>query len=592
MKIPFKTVTIQNRLFISYSLVIALTLGLGVTAVYQLSVRIIEKQVGLSRLEAIRQLSINLGNLFTEIEAVSNLYYFDEELVDIVKQPIPESLYQKQLEENKVSSKIAQFKYSFEAQSIQYDVILCSFSGKEMTSWVKEWYNFKSILKSPWIKDVYQKNGQVLWVGTYNDKAGYGSDSFVFTAARLMKNLYNDKPIGLLILNVEENVLSRYYEKAQGIGNTIYIVDNHGVIISHTDKTLLDKKMILPAQFMKAIDNDKQNNLILRKNGHQILVTFCKLPRTNWIIVEEIPLAKLLAPISAMAFLTVVIFLACISMAFVIAYWVAQRISLPIKSLFKLTKEIAKGNLMVSATVQTEDEIGELSRGFNRMVITINQLLEGIRQEEKLKRLAELDFLKAQINPHFLYNTLNSIKCSISLNDKDTAEEMMLSFIRLLKKIFHHENEFVTVREEIDMIKDYIQIMSFRYGDKFDVVYRIPEEVQNLKILKMTLQPIIENSIFHGIEPKKGRGCITVEAKVENDQLQLVITDDGVGMTSEQAASVLFQDKAELERTFNKVGIKNVHERITLYFGNHYGVKIFSSIGIGTTVEVRMPLQQ
>jgi len=216
--------------------------------------------------------------------------------------------------------------------------------------------------------------------------------------------------------------------------------------------------------------------------------------------------------------------------------------------------------------------------------------MQNIKEEERRKHKAQLDFLQAQINPHFLHNTLFSIKCLVSLGKVEAAEEMIGAFMDLLRMTLDNKDEFITLNEEIAAIKKYIHLQRYRYSNKFEAVFNCENSLLNCKIPKLILQPIIENAIFHGIEPKRGNGRITISATEEDECLIINVEDDGVGMSPETIEKIKKGESETSRRTFNMVGIANIEQRIILNYGSQYGINIKSTIGKGTCVTLKLPL--
>ncbi len=588
--IPRKSSSIQTRLLISYFILIVFIAGFIGIGIYKVSERIIEEEVGRSRTEVLNQISRNIGTLVNEIESVSNLYCLDDDLIGITNSAVPKDPYDREIEKTKVNNIFTKYIYAYDMMNIKYYPFLYTFNGKTFSYLLSDWYkNFSNITGEPWYKEMEQKNGSILWVSTFNDKEGNDGDHYVFSAARLLKHKITGKPMGVLLLNIQEEVLYNAYKSALGKSNIIYIMNRDGRIVSCEDKNLLEGKFEDADEIERSIGEKPSGSKIIRKSGGRVLVSFYNIPSTEWSIVEEVPLAVLLSPLGMMRYMVVGMLLASLLIALALSYFIARRISSPIKTLYNLMREVRKGNMEVAAKVTRNDEVGELATGFNRMLHTIKELMQDIRKEEQLKRRAELDFLQAQINPHFMYNSLYSIKCMVIMERKEPAENMLTSFIRLLRKIFHNEAEFISVREEISILKDYILIQSYRYTDNFDVVYDIEEGISDCRIPKLILQPLVENAIFHGIEPGNKKGMILVRGTQEEDCVCFEVRDNGVGMTDEQINSLWERKHRDSGGEFTGVGISNVHERLLLNYGEGYGLTVRSTVGEGTTVQIRLP---
>jgi two-component system, sensor histidine kinase YesM len=227
---------------------------------------------------------------------------------------------------------------------------------------------------------------------------------------------------------------------------------------------------------------------------------------------------------------------------------------------------------------------------FTKMMSEINSLMDDIKRQEKIKREDELKILQTQINPHFIYNTLNTIRYLSELQNVKNIKEITTSFIELLRVTIGNSERFITIQKEIDYVQSYINIQKYKYLDKFNVVYQVEDKILQCKTLKMTLQPIVENALIHGIDLADREGFISIKVYSENEVIKFIITDNGVGMTEEQITKVLKFSSNENKSRFNGIGISNVNERIKMFFGNQYGLNIFSQPGECTTVEIIIPM--
>ncbi|UVI30080.1 cache domain-containing sensor histidine kinase [Paenibacillus spongiae] len=272
-----------------------------------------------------------------------------------------------------------------------------------------------------------------------------------------------------------------------------------------------------------------------------------------------------------------------------VSWWFTK----PIVSLTRGIRHIARGHLDHQFEVKHQDEFGEMAREFNRMMRTIQELIETLKQTEEQKRQADFQMLLSQINPHFLYNTLNTIDIMVDISSKKDIHRVMAVLIRLLKYGLDRTTAVRSLNEEMLYVKDYLYILSVRYDNKFEfVVEDLPDALASTPVLKLVLQPIVENAVFHGLRPLTDRrGKLTVSAKRCGNELMITVADNGVGMAKEKIAGLLKGAAPEETPSASggfHIGVCNVHERIQLYYGAGYGLSIVSDPQIGTTVTVRL----
>lgn len=275
----------------------------------------------------------------------------------------------------------------------------------------------------------------------------------------------------------------------------------------------------------------------------------------------------------------------------ILAVLITRSITKPIGELVSATREVSRGNFDVRTDVRQGNELAELSGSFNRMTERIGELVENIKKEQINSRNLELRLLQAQINPHFLYNTLDNI---VWLSEDDRKEEVA-SIVTSLSQFFRTTlsggRDFVTLRQEIRHTEAYLQIQQFRYQDIMDYRIDIPEEYLDYSIIKMTLQPIVENALYHGIKNKRGKGTIEITASDHGEHLEISVQDDGIGMKEEELTALLriIDGKQKPSEDNSGFGMSNIAERLRLNYGEGFGLVVKSSYGKGTKVEILIP---
>ncbi len=272
-----------------------------------------------------------------------------------------------------------------------------------------------------------------------------------------------------------------------------------------------------------------------------------------------------------------------------LSYYIPLSITQPITELCEVTDQVAKGDLDVRSTVTGGAEVNMLSDSLNAMIDKINDLLERITKEQIRLRKAEFELLQSQINPHFLYNTLDTIIWLAESGEQDKVVSMVGSLSDFFRTSLNQGKEVVTIREEIMHVRSYLEIQQVRYRDILEYEIDVDEDLYPYLIPKITMQPLVENALYHGIKNKRGVGKITVTGKREKEGFLLQIADNGIGMTDERMAEVKEGIEKKLSSEKNIYGLYNVNERIRLNFGEEYGVLIDSVHNEGTIVSVKLP---
>ncbi|MDF2647890.1 MAG: sensor histidine kinase [Paenibacillus sp.] len=289
---------------------------------------------------------------------------------------------------------------------------------------------------------------------------------------------------------------------------------------------------------------------------------------------------------------TFMIWLLVIVLVFIllISSFMSARISQPIKRLKKSMEMVEKGHFDTYIHVRGADEVEQLSRRFNLMVSRVRELMDQSIHEQETKRKNELEVLQSQINPHFLYNTLNSVVRMVGNGKNEDVVKTITSLSKFFRISLSKGKNIITIGEEIEHIRNYLIIQKMRYKDKFDYKIQVDDEVLPYKTLKLILQPFVENALYHGIEYMVDEGLIHILVGKDNEKILFEIRDNGVGMSEETLKNILTgQVKSEKG---SGVGLRNVHERIQLYFGSEYGVKVESELEEGTTVKIWIPAER
>lgn len=273
--------------------------------------------------------------------------------------------------------------------------------------------------------------------------------------------------------------------------------------------------------------------------------------------------------------------------AMLAAIYISRIVYKPVRKLMTAMQSIADGEMDTRAEVVSKDEIGLAAEEFNRMLDRIEELIGQLIQEEKKKKDAELEALQYQITPHFMYNTLNSIKFAAFLKGEKELAGLIGDFVELLQASINKKGSFLSVADEIHILKNYIHLQDFRYQGSFQVEYEISEEAYRCYIPRLILQPLVENALLHGIDIKRQTGKIWISGKVKEGELILIVKDNGRGMTEVQIRDLL-GSREKKTKGLSAVGVPNVKERLELYYGEKGGMKYDSSSN-GTIVTVFLP---
>jgi two-component system sensor histidine kinase YesM len=339
--------------------------------------------------------------------------------------------------------------------------------------------------------------------------------------------------------------------------------------------------------------------LYAKVDGRDILYTAVPSSQTGWTIVAVSYLDELFSGMREAVYFFLMLAILSFSVAVAVSWYISMRISKPIESLRKSMQQVENGNFDIDITVRTKNEIFQLAQDCNIAVKKVRDLIIQNKTEHELKRKLELRTLQAQINPHFLYNALDSIIWMIELGESAQAIEMTSSLAKFFRLGVNRGGEIISIKTEVEYLESYLTIQKTRYKKKLEYSIMVPPELLDFKILKLLIQPLVENSIYHGIKNKDGPGFLQVTGERSEDTIVFRVSDNGTGMSAERLEALRRSLKdTEVEGDSpgegipgsGGVGIRNVQDRIRLYFGPEYGLDFESLPGRGTMAIIRIPV--
>lgn len=432
------------------------------------------------------------------------------------------------------------------------------------------------------------------WTGMHENEflydAGYGN-KYVLSYTRPLFDQTSLKRYGAIIFNISKKVMDKICAPTFESSNTnLYIVDADGYMIYNKDTSLLQKKA--GNSYLEDIlkGSEPQKSFIYKSNGSTTYVSYVNSKNSNWIYVVEMPIDHLLQKSRDVRDITILIILICIPVAMFASFMLATYMTNPIIKLIESMKRVEDGDFEGKLDIVADDEIGKLARSYNKMLGKIEALLENVNNENMLKRRAELKALQAQITPHFLYNTLNSIKYMAYMDDNFKIHDTTANLIELLHMSISNNKAFITVEEEINLARNYLYLQSIRYDGRFKTVYEFDDDVLGYKTLKLIIQPLVENSLLHGIDMGEGSGFIIIRAHKCEAGLCFEVEDNGRGMSEECLNEIMKYGNKTHKEKFSGIGVANIDERIKMHFGINFGISYTSKEGYGTKVTVTMPL--
>lgn len=575
-----------SKMFRILSILLAVVSIFMSMSIYNFSQRLINNEIAELNSAVLRQVSGNASQVIADSAALVNKIAYDSKLIEFLELPsgsAKEDSQKVQMMSTYVENMISDYIWSQNNNKNLFEAYVIGNNGVSFTTYSTK-YSINDVYKNPQYSQAFVNSSDSVLINTFLDPEEKGVYRYAYQVVREIRDHITQEPCGFVILNISEKVLYDSFDEMINNDKNIVIVDENGTIVSSKDKRQIEEKYIYFSQIVNA--PLKESGYVTIKNPTGIsMVFFDRIQGTRWYIIEDMKMNEALQPLKSIRTFIHIITMICIGITLLLSRYFAKKTSEPIVNIRNKMEQVTKGDLNVRAAIKNDDEFGQIAKSFNEMVQEIEYLLVSVKEEEHKKRLAELDFLRAQINPHFIYNTLSSIRFYVEMDKNEKAEEMLFHFSKLLRKTLSRSDEFITVREEINSIEDYVELQKLRYSDGFEVEYHISHDIQNCLIPTFILQPIVENSIFYSIG-RENQGMITIAGNREDDKIKITIKDNGIGMSKKQIDEALNKDVQ-----MNKVGLINVHERIQLNYGMDYGLTILSEGGKGTQVTLTLPVQ-
>jgi two-component system, sensor histidine kinase YesM len=453
--------------------------------------------------------------------------------------------------------------------------------------------NLFRVKEEPWFTKTLSLNGYPLLLGPHTNKF-LAKDSYnrnpVISISRSLIDLERDKAFGILIIDQD---ISQFSGIATDVEidpeETIMVFDNSSSIV-YSNKVL---KESVSKKILSITSSNAPNFSTTEIDGKKMLINFGESKEYGWRVISMLPVSVLQQKGMFLKNINYFLLFILIIFTFIISILISNFITIPLKKLMSSFKKLQQGDFNTEVTIKGEDELAQIGTTFNTMVTNIRILIEQKYEMGILRKQAELESLQSQINPHFLYNTLTSIKAVINRKDSDKALNIVQNLSDIFRYNLNRGKYIVKFSEELEHVKKYLYIQECRFMDKFEVFFDIDEEVLNFDIVRLTLQPIVENSLYHGIEAKRGKGEIRIAAKIFNDKYYIYISDNGIGIPTEELVQINqlldCNPEVQLKSHPEKLGIYNVNARIKFHFGNDYGLKILSNQDINTTVKITLP---
>jgi len=535
--------------------------------------------------QLIRQVQSNIDSYITHMENITEVVQFNELMQDYLAAPEP-------VADSDVRTRLISFLNAISRTRDDISLILLvGDNGAVITHEEGLVLNpVVQISEQFWYRNARAAEGQTVVSSSHVQNVIDGEYRWVITLSRALED-------GVMLVDMNFSVINELLSSISfGRRGYIFIIDQQGRIVYHPRQELIYSN--LEREQISEVLRHSSGSFSVEIGEEERIYTISTSPRTGWRIVGVNYASEMVQNRRVFQSYYIYWTIALIAVALGVSILISRYLSRPILELRATMRAVERGDFEIAARVQSNNEIGELARDFNIMVARIKELVERNALQQEAKRKSELLVLQNQITPHFLYNTLDSIIWMAEGKQHDEVVRMVSALARLLRLSISRGDELVSVRDEMEHIRNYLTIQKIRYQDKLDYRIHVEPGVEHLPVPKVILQPLVENAIYHGIKNLEDGGCVTVSAQRYGDTLRLTVENDGAGMDALQIARLqerlVPEEKPTLSnsphRSSSRVGLSNVNERIKLFFGEDYGLSFSAGTAGGVVVTLIIPL--
>lgn len=584
MRIFGRFKSIQSTMMVSFSVLMAVAVLIYLMIALNFTSRTIDENSYNYTSQIVRQVNYDIDTYIDYMENVStvmaksadvSLYLFEGEQTE----------EEREEEQKRV---LTQFNTIMESRADIYNIAAVAENGRYILNQGEdELTPYIDIQSLDWYQSAMNSDTGIAVSSSHVQNAIQSSYKWVITLSRVLVNNRTGEKAGLFFVDLNYSAISDLCNN-NSIGNKgyIFVLDAEGNVIYHPKQQLMYGGLM--TEHIEEIMACEKDSLTVRDGPERKMYTLSRSDKTGWIVVGAVYTSELLKNNKQAQVLYILAAVILILGVLLISHLLSRVITRPLRQLTESMSMVEKGQFdKANVYVAMENEIGSLSKSYNLMTERIHTLMDENVYEQKQKRKSELKALQAQINPHFLYNTLDSIIWMSEAGQNDEVVEMTSALAKLLRQSISNDHEQVELMQEMEYVRNYLTIQKMRYQDKLEYDIEIEPDVCHVEIVKLVLQPIVENAIYHGIKYKGSKGSLQIRAYAEGEDVCISVEDDGIGM-DETVLRTIFDEKETLKKQ-SGVGVPNVQKRLKLYYGEEYGITYESRPGKGTKAVIRIP---
>jgi len=637
-----KPKTLAFKIPFAYFVIILLTVAFSALVLNRISENDAQRKINEASLQTITSIETNVNLMIENVNNYSKMIFSDPNLQNLLRQG---NVYSNLQTQSKVSAYLTNL---MQAVPIIDSVYIYDNSGHRFSVGTQEWPTFMeaNVKEAPWYEQALKHNGRYLLRlnGGNNDSGvsttGENDGQEVVSFIRLIRDLDDTSPLGFLVMNIKGKSIAQAYANLSAPDSfQVAILDEHQRVIA-TNATDGKKAVAAvseesisaasgqdgmhemleanQAKLKQTFQEQPSGFITLHSRGQEYAVTYRSAGDDQWKFISMSPYQATDTRNKSMVLLALILLAVNGTVFFISSFIISRSVIKPIHKLLRSMQKAPSGNFRKVTVELNSYEFAQLYGGYNQMIEQIDQMLKRIIQEQQTIRRAELNTLQAQIKPHFLYNTLDSITSLAMSGMNDKVCELLEALGSYYRLSVSKGRELITLHEEVEIVRNYLTIQQVRYPGVFEVQYDIASDCERVMIPKLVLQPLVENSLYHGIRPKGSPGTIRIQAGRSKEGVVLTITDDGVGMSEEEIQQVQRKeincsnrfdstnssnstnlsnssDLSNLSKiTYNSkhnpsFGLWGTMERLRIFYDREDGLKLESEVGKGTTIMITIP---
>lgn len=578
-----------KMLLFFYGIIILISTMLG-TYSYVLSSNNIKSEISKTSLMNVRQIGTSMDSLQDDISDLSTVVMLNREVQSVLKSDNPYNstnidICKQMIDRLLISKNSISFVSIYGDNGFEY------YSSADGSSGIND---FKSIKQSTLYNDMVIQKGRPLWVLLNNENQVFitNNKNPKVAMCRTIYDTGNYNKIGIIVVYINISYLNKFYtDNILNSNRSLLLLDSKDQVINYRNLNNEHDISKNDLNNMKTVLKNPSGKELVDIKNKQTMISYTSLQNSNWRLLYLIPMSEFSETVKSIFNVTLAVTIGCLLISFVITMYISSNLTSPIKKLINAMKKVNEGDFK-KTNFKYNDEIGILGKQYNEMIDNISNLIEKVYKLQIKEKEAELKALQAQINPHFLYNTLDTIFWRAEKAKEKDISEMVYALSKIFRLTLNNGHETTLVRAEKEFIHYYLLLQKNRYKDKLTYNIEIAEELLDFKIPKLILQPFVENAIMYGTEKDDEQSLITIKGVYKNGKINFSIEDNGIGMSEEKIRKLLdvshIADQIEEKKGY---AIYNISQRLALYYNNDYQLIINSDIGKGTKIQIIIPTE-